>query len=135
MARRLALLTAVAALLAGCGEKPEPNAARVTAVTGTVDLKRPATTAPDAGTSAGHRAPATATTKRSAFAFTGHVEPASSLVTLRRPGGDPAAVDVGADGGFRARVRKLKQGANRFVLEGRSAGLTPWKVDISITRK
>ena len=52
---------------------------------------------------------------------------------LLEPCRDP--IDVGADGGFRARVRKLKQGANRFVLEGRSAGLTPWKVDISITRK
>jgi hypothetical protein len=114
--RRVALLALAAVLLAGCGEKPEPAVSRVTAVTGTVNLKRPAT-------------------KRSSFAFTGHVEPASSLVTLRRAGRSAAAVDVGADGGFRARVRKLKRGANRFVLEGRSSGLRPWKVDITITRK
>ena len=107
----------------------------MTTVTGTVDLKRPTPAAPDAGTTAGHRAPATASTKRSSFAFTGHVEPTGSLVTLRRAGGATAGVDVGADGAFRARVRKLKKGANRFVLEGRSAGLTPWKVDISITRR
>ena len=135
MGRRVALLATGAALLAGCGEKPEPDLARVTAVTGTVNLKRPAAAAPDAGTAAGHRAPMTASTKRSAFAFSGRVAPASSLVTLRRAGGNPAAVDVGADGGFRARARKLKQGPNRFVLEGRSSGLKPWRVDISITRR
>ena len=135
MVRRGALLAAVAALLAGCGEKTEPPASRVTAVTGTVNLDKPAAAAPDAGTQAGHRAPATASTKRSTFTFTGRVAPPSSQVTLRRAGAAPAAVDTGADGGFRARARKLKRGANRFVLEGRSAGLTPWKVDISITRR
>jgi hypothetical protein len=130
MLRRLALLALIAGLLAGCGEKPEPAGSRVTAVTGTVDLQRPAAP-PDAGTEGGHRAPSTATTSRASFAFDGRVEPESSRVTLR-PGG---AVDVGDDGTFRARARKLKRGANRFVLEGRSPGLTPWKVDISITRK
>ena len=35
---------------------PSPPASRVTAVTGTVDLERPAPAAPDAGTTAGHRA-------------------------------------------------------------------------------
>jgi hypothetical protein len=135
MRRRVALFAAVVGLLAGCGEKAEPDASRVTAVTGTVNLDRPAATAPDAGTAAGHRAPAAATTKRTSLAFTGHVEPSGSVVTLRPAGGDPASVDVGADGGFRARARRLKQGANRFVLEGRSAGLRPWKVDIAITRK
>jgi hypothetical protein len=130
MLRRLAVLALAAALLAGCGEKPEPAGSRATAVTGTVDLERPAAP-PDAGTEGGHRAPSTATTTRSSFAFDGRIEPASSRVTLR-PGG---AVDVGEDGTFRARARKLRRGANRFVLEGRSPGLTPWKVDISITRK
>ena len=136
MGRRLAVLAlAAAALLAGCGEKPEPSASRVTAVTGTVGLTRPAPAAPDAGTTAGHRAAATATTKHSSLAFSGHVKPASSQVTLRRAGGSAAAVQVGGDGAFRARARKLKRGANRFVLEGRSAGLTPWNVAIVITRK
>jgi hypothetical protein len=113
----LVVLALAATLLAGCGEKPEPPASRVTAVTGTVDLKRPATT------------------KHTSLAFGGHVEPPSSLVTLRRAGHAAAAVQVGADGEFRARARKLKRGANRFVLEGRSAGLTPWKLDLSITRR
>ena len=45
------LLAAVA--LAGCGEKPEPDLSKQTAVTGTVDLAR-----------TGPRAPATATTRR-----------------------------------------------------------------------
>jgi hypothetical protein len=135
MPRRIALLALGAALLAGCGEKPEPAASRVTAVTGTVDLERPAPAAPDAGTTAGHRAPATASTKRTSFAFSGHVEPASSQVTLRAAGAAAAAVSVGADGSFRARARKLKRGTNRFGLEGRSAGLRPWKVDIAITRR
>jgi hypothetical protein len=52
-------------------------------------------------------------------------------VTLR-PGGP---VDVGDDGTFRARARRLKPGANRFVLEGRSPGLKPWRLAITITRK
>jgi hypothetical protein len=137
MARRPALLSLAlaAALLAGCGEKPEPPASRVTAVTGTVDLERPAAAPADAGTTAGHRAPATASTKRTSLAFSGRVRPASSQVTLQPQGRAAAAVDVGADGAFRARARKLKRGANRFLLEGRSAGLAPWKVDIAITRK
>ena len=130
MKRRLAALALAAALLAGCGEKPEPAGSRVTAVTGTVDLKRPPAP-PDGGTEGGHRAPSTATTSRSSFAFDGRVAPPSSQLTLR-PGG---AVNVGEDGTFRPRARKLKRGANRLVLQGRSPGLTPWKVDISITRK
>jgi hypothetical protein len=135
MKRRLAVLALAAAVLAGCGEKREPSASRVTAVTGTVGLKRPAPASPDAGTAAGHRAAATATTGRASLAFSGRVKPASSQVTLRPAGGSAAAVQVGGDGAFRARARKLKRGANRFVLEGRSAGLAPWKVAIVITRK
>ena len=127
MGRRVAGL----ALLAGCGEKPEPAAPRATAVTGTVDLEKPAAP-PDAGTATGHRAPATASTTRSSFSFSGRVAPASSRVTLRPAGG---AVEVDGDGAFRARARGLKRGANRFVLEGRSPGLAPWRVDITITRR
>src|SRR5215207_7869024 len=125
MVGRVAVLVLVGAVLAGCGEKPEPAGSSATAVTGTVDLERPAAP-PDAGTEGGHRAPSTATTRRSSFAFDGRVEPASSQVTLR-PGG---AVDVGDDGTFRARARRLKRGANRFVLEGRAPGLASWRVDI-----
>ena len=135
-ARRGAALLLATVALAGCGEKPEPDVSKPTAVTGTVDLARPAAANPDAGTTAGHRAPdATATTQRSALAFTGHVDPASSRVTLAPAGGQPAAVDVGADGRFRARARKLERGANRFVLQGSSPGLRPWTVDVAITRR
>jgi hypothetical protein len=112
MVRRVAALAVVAGVLGGCGEKPEPTAPRVTAVTGTVNLKKQTTT-------------------RSTLAFSGRVEPPSSRVTLR-PGGP---VDVGDDGTFRARARGLKPGANRFVLEGRSPGLKPWRLAITITRK
>ena len=56
-------------------------------------------------------------------------------MTLRPAGGKAATVDVADDGTFRARARKLKRGANRFVLEGRAASLAPWKVDIAITRR
>ena len=125
MAGRLAVLALVAALLAGCGEKPEPAASRVTAVTGTVDLAR----------AAGHRAPATASTTRSSLAFAGRVAPPSSQVLLRPARGAAVAVAVAGDGSFRARARKLRPGKNHFVLECRSAGLAPWKVDISITRR
>jgi hypothetical protein len=135
-ARRAAALLLAAVALAGCGEKPEPDVSKPTAVTGTLDLARPAPGAPDGGTIAGHRAPdATATTRRSALAFTGRVEPPSGRVTLAREGRRPAAVQVGADGRFRARARKLERGANRFVLRGTSPGLRPWTVDISITRR
>jgi hypothetical protein len=44
-------------------------------------------------------------------------------------------VPVGADGRFRARARMLRRGANRFVLQGTAAGLRPWTVDVSITRR
>jgi hypothetical protein len=136
MARRLALAALAAALLAGCGEKAEPPAPRLTAVTGTLDLARPAAGPPDAGTTAGHRTPdATASTKRTALAFSGRVEPATSRVTLRPAGGKAAPVDVADDGSFRARAGRLKRGVNRFVLEGRAASLAPWKVDIAITRR
>ena len=131
-----AVLLLATVALAGCGEKPEPDVSKPTAVTGTLDLARPAPANPDAGTTAGHRAPdATATTRRSALAFTGHVEPPSSRVTLAREGRPPGAVHVGADGRFRARARKLERGANRFVLQGSSPGLRPWTVDVSITRR
>ena len=134
--RRVAVLALAGALLAGCGEKPEPAASKVTAVTGTLDLARPAPGAPDGGTAAGHRAPdATASTTRSSLAFAGRVDPATSRVTLRPAGGTPAAVQVAGDGSFRARARELERGENRFALEGRAAGLAPWKVDISITRR
>jgi hypothetical protein len=130
------VVLAAALALAGCGEKSEPDVSRPTAVTGTLDLARPTPGNPDGGTQAGHRAPdATASTRRRALTFTGKVEPASSRVTLAREGGQPSAVDVGADGRFRARARRLKRGANRFVLEGTSPGLRPWRVDITITRR
>ena len=134
--RRVAGLALAAALLAGCGEKPEPPASKVTAVRGTLDLERPAPAAPDAGTAAGHRAPgATASTQRASLVFSGRVEPATSRVTLRPAGGRAGVVNVADDGSFRARARKLKRGVNRFVLQGRAAGLVPWKVDIEITRR
>jgi hypothetical protein len=136
VAHRLALLALAAALLAGCGEKPEPPASKVTAVTGKLDLARPAPGLPDGGTVAGHRAAdATASTRRASLAFSGRVEPATSQVTLRPAGGKRTAVDVADDGTFRARARRLKRGANRFVLEGRAGSLAPWKVDISISRR
>jgi len=132
--RRPAALLLAALALAGCGEKPEPDVSKPTAVRGTVDLARPAPANPDAGTTAGHRAPATATTRRSALTFTGRVEPPSSRVTLQPAGGQAAAVQVGADGRFRARASKLRRGANRLLLRGTEPGLRPWTVDISITR-
>lgn len=134
-ARRAAALLAVLAL-AACGEKDEPDAARVQAVTGAVDLERPPAAPPDAGTEAGHRAPdAVATTRRKALAFRGRVAPPSSRVTLARAGGKAAAVDVGANGRFRARARGLRRGANRFVLKGSAPGLRPLRIDVTITRR
>ena len=135
MRSRLVLLVLAAALLAGCGEKPEPAASKVIAVTGTLNLASPAPAAPDAGTTAGHRAPATASTKRSSLAFGGRVNPATSTVTLRPARGAATTVKVAATGSFRTRARKLKKGKNAFVLEARSPGLTPWKTDILITRR
>ena len=98
-AARSRVLALVAALLAGCGEKPEPSASRVTAVTGTVDLERPAAAAPDAGTTAGHRAPATASTKRSTL----------RLHRPRRAGVEPGD----AAPGRRRRRRRSQVGGGR----------------------
>ena len=99
-----------------------------------MNLDRPAAP-PDAGTTTGHRAPYTATTRRSALAFGGRVAPPSSRVTLARRGGDAAAVNVGANGRFRARARGLRRGANRFVLQGTAPGLQPLRIDVTITRR
>jgi len=136
-ARRLAapaLLAAVA--VAGCGEKDEPAPSRARAVTGTLELARPAAGPPDAGTMAGHRAPdAIASTREASLAFDGRVAPASSRVTLAREGGRAQRVAVGRDGAFRARAAGLRRGQNRYVLRGRAAGLSPWRADISITRR
>jgi hypothetical protein len=135
-ARTAAALLLAAALLAGCGEKPEPDVSKPTAVTGTVDLARPESAPPDGGTRAGHRmADATATTRRSRLAFGGSVKPPSSRVTLARASGSPEAVRVGADGRFRALARKLRKGANRYVLKATAPGLRPWTVDVSIHRR
>jgi len=136
-ARRLTAPALVAAVaLAGCGEKEEPAPSRARAVTGTLGLDRPAPGPPDAGTTAGHRTPdATASTRRASLAFDGRVAPASSRVTLAPEGGRPQRVAVGRDGAFRARAAGLRRGQNRFVLRGRAAGLSPWRVDISITRR
>ena len=123
-ARALAALLLAAIALAGCGEKPEPDLSKLAAVTGTVDLAR-----------TGPRAPATATTTRSALAFTGRVKPPSSRVTLKPAAGKAAAVQAGGDGRFRARARGLRHGENRFVLVATSPGLRPWAVNVLITRK
>jgi hypothetical protein len=123
-ARALGALLLAAVALTGCGEKPEPDLSKLAVVTGTVDLAR-----------SGPRAPATATTRRSALAFTGSVQPPSAHVRLTPPRGRQAIVKRDTHGAFRADVRKLGRGQNRFVLEGTSPGLRPWTVDVSITRK
>jgi hypothetical protein len=123
-ARAAAALLLAAAVLAGCGEKPEPDLSKLAAVSGTVDLAR-----------SGPRAPATATTRRRALAFDGTVKPASARVALTPPKDRQAKVITGSDGQFRAEARKLERGANRFVLKATSPGLRPWTVPITITRK
>jgi hypothetical protein len=133
--RRVAALLLATVALAGCGEKPEPDVSRAAAVTGTVDLDRAAPAVPDAGTTAGHKAGAAATTRRSALSFTGHVQPPSARLALAPPRGRAGAVNAGSDGGFRARVSKLRRGLNRFVLRGTSPGLRPWTIDVAVTRK
>lgn len=123
-ARALGALLLAAVALAGCGEKPEPDLSKLAVVTGTVDLAR-----------TGPRAPATATTRRAALAFTGSVQPPAAHVRLTPPHGRQAIVKRDSHGAFRAEARKLDRGQNRFVLEGTSPGLRPWTVDVSITRK
>ena len=110
-ARRLAAPLLAAAVLAGCGEKPEPDVTKLAAVSGTVDLAR-----------SGPKAPATAGTRRSALAFTGRVTPSSAHVELTVPPGRQAVVRTGAHGAFRAETRKLRPGQNRFVLTGTAPG-------------
>ena len=91
--------------------------------------------APDAGTTAGHKAGAAATTRRARLAFGGRVQPPSARVAITPPRGRSAVVKAGSDGGFRAEVRKLRRGRNRFVLRASSPGLRPWTVAVSVTRK
>ena len=98
---------------------------RPTAVTGTVDLARPAARQPRRGHDG--RAPgadATATTRRSALAFTGRVEPpVEPRHAARAAGGAPAAVDVGADGALpRARAQAASAGAQPLRARGDGAG-------------
>jgi len=130
------LIALAAGALGGCGEKREPHVTGVRIVSGTLDLAMAAPGSPDAGTTAGHRGgAATATTTRTSLAFTGTVHPAGAKVTLRPEHGASTPVAVGGGGRFRARARRLRRGANRFVLEGRVPGLKPWIVDVAITRR
>jgi hypothetical protein len=131
--KRVAALLLATVALAGCGEKPEPSLSGPAAVTGTVDLERAAPAVPDAGTTAGHKATARATTHRAHFSFGGRVEPPSARVALTPA--ESTTVQTGADGRFLAQLRRLSRGRHRYVLRGTSPGLQPWTVAISITRK
>jgi hypothetical protein len=131
--RRVAALLLAIVALAGCGEKSEPSVSEPAAVTGTVDLERAAPAVPDAGTTAGHRATASATTRRTRFSFGGRVEPPSARVALTPA--KSTTVQTGDDGRFLARLRELGRGRHHYVLHGTSPGLRPWTVAISITRK
>jgi hypothetical protein len=122
--RRVAALLLATLALAGCGEKSEPSLSGPAAVTGTVD---------DAGTTAGHKAAASATTRRARFSFGGRVEPPSARVELTPT--KSTTVQTRADGRFLAQLRKLSRGRHHYVLHGTSPGLRPWTVAISITRK
>ena len=136
-ARRGAALLLATVALAGCGEKPEPDVSKPTAVTGTVDLARPAPANPDAGTTAGHRAPdATATHAPLGARVHRPREPPSSRVTLAPAGGQPAAVGRSAPTGASARGRASSSAApTASCSRARSPGLRPWTVDVSITRR
>jgi hypothetical protein len=131
--RRVAALLLATLALAGCGEKSEPSLSGPAAVTGTVELERAAPAVPDAGTTAGHKAAASATTRRARFSFGGRVEPPSARVELTPT--KSTTVQTRADGRFLAQLRKLSRGRHHYVLHGTSPGLRPWTVAISITRK
>ena len=101
-ARRVAALL-LAALALGCGEKPEPDVSKQTAVTGTLDLARPRrarpTRARPPGTGRPTRRPARGARRWRSRAGCSRLEPRHARTPRRRP----AAVQVGADGRFRAR--------------------------------
>ena len=94
--------------LAGCGEKPEPDVSKPTAVTGTLDLARPRRQPrrghdrrpPGAGRDGHHAA------RRARVHRPRRARPRAA--SRSRAGRRPAAVQVGADGRFRARARKLR---------------------------
>jgi hypothetical protein len=125
-ARRAAVLLLAAAGLAGCGAKTEPDLSKL-AVTGTVDIS-PAPGQPEGG-------PVAATTTHAVFPFTGGVRPTTAHVTLTPPRGRAALVRPKLHGQFHGEARKLRRGANRFVLRGTAPGLRPWTLVVSITRK
>ena len=136
-----AAVTAAATLL-GCGGDsgapsgpPEDGGSRV--IRGTVDLGRPASGPPDAGTAAGHGADAAVgSTSDSSFPIRGTVDPPDSEVTLvnarTRGRGD---VDVDPEGRFTAIATDLRPGSNAFVIEGRKPGYRSWRLDVRIDRE
>ena len=140
VSQRTAILVAAAALLvAGCESDDDNGGGRpaARAVSGSVELERPAAGAPDAGTARGHGADvALASTSRRSFSFGGRVDPPDSRVTIVDDRtGRRGAVEVRATGGFTARVTGLRSGLNQFRLEGSKAGLADWTLEVRIVRE
>jgi hypothetical protein len=132
----LALLVLVSGV-AACGGSRTAAPSGGGTVTGVVDLERPASGPPDAGTRAGHGADlALATATGASIILRGSVKPADSdvaVVTVRT--GRRKRARVAPDGRFTVRVGGLRRGLNRLVLEGRKPGYAPWELDVRVTRR
>ena len=140
MRRPLPVLIAALILPFGCDEDEAGDGRggggpRV--VSGSVELDSPEGGAPDAGTARGHGADvAIGSTRRTAFAFEGRVEPADSRVTLAdERTGRRARIDLRPSGEFTAGVTGLRPGQNTFELRATKPGYAPWTLEVRIVRR
>ena len=137
---RTAFLCVLAVGFAGCGgdgddDPPKPNP-EPRAVTATLDLAKPQSGPPDAGTRAGHGADgALLLTAAPAASFSGKVDPPDATVVATAPDGVPTAVRVEDTGQLVVGVGALPRGTTSLRLEAKKEGMQPWTSDVRITRE
>jgi hypothetical protein len=130
------LLTATL-LVAGCDSDDQAEPTASTAVSGSVELERPAAGAPDAGTARGHGADvALGSTSQRTFSFDGRVEPPDSSITIVNDRtGRRGSVELRPRGAFTVRVAGLRSGLNQFQLRASKRGHADWTLEVRIVRR
>ena len=116
-------------LLAGCGSSGVPPR-RDLAVTGRLDLPKPAAGQPDAGTAAGHgNDGGVASTGVAVVSFTGTVRPPDSTITV-----SDGVVRVEPSGRFTVAIRSPRRGAKDVRIEATKSGHRPWRTTARVVR-